>query len=82
MAWHQIERILYAMRRRTLTVKTVVKLTPNMMRISFTADDLYDFVSLSADDHIKLFFPVDGEPDCMRDYTPRFFDIARGTLDV
>ena len=82
MGSHQIKRIRHDTRRRTLTVETAVKLTPNMLRIIFTADDLHDFVSLSADDHIKLFFPVDGQPDCMRDYTPRRFDTKRGTLVI
>ena len=82
MARHQIERIRHETRRRTLTVETAAKLTPNMLRISFLADDLRDFVSLSADDHVKLFFPVEGGPDCMRDYTPRLFDTWRGTLTI
>ena len=80
MVRHQVERIRHETRRRTLIVETAVNLTPNMLRISFTADDLHDFVSLSADDHIKLFFPVEGESDCMRDYTPRLFDTEQGTL--
>ena len=80
MVRHKVERIRHETRRRTLTVETAVKLTPNMLRISFTADDLHDFVSLSADDHIKLFFPVEGESACMRDYTPRRFDTERGTV--
>ncbi len=82
MARHQVERIRHETRRRTLTVETAAKLTPNMLRISFLADDLRDFVSLSADDHVKLFFPVEGGPDCMRDYTPRLFDTWRGTLTI
>ena len=80
MALHRIERIRHNTRRRTLTVGTAVKLTPNMLRINFISDDLQDFVSLSADDHVKLFFPVEGGSDCMRDYTPRLFDIELGTL--
>ena len=82
MARHQIERVRHDTRRRTLTVETVTKLTPQMLRIGFTGDDLHDFVSLSADDHIKLFFQAKGEPACMRDYTPRSFDTARGTMTI
>ena len=82
MVRHQIERIRHETRRRTLTVQTVERLTPHMLRIGFTSDDLHDFVSLSADDHIKLFFPVAGERDCMRDYTPRCFDTERGTITL
>ncbi len=82
MARHGIERVRHETRRRTLTVESTVRLTPNMLRISFTTEDLGDFVSLSADDHVKLFVPVDGGPDCMRDYTPRLFDTARGMLAI
>ena len=59
MARHQVERIRHETRRHTLTVETAAKLTPNMLRISFLADDLRDFVSLSAGDRVKLFFPVE-----------------------
>jgi NADPH-dependent ferric siderophore reductase len=82
MVRHQIERIRHETRRRTLTVQTIVKLTSHMLRIGFTSNDLQDFVSLSADDHIKLFFPVEGERGCMRDYTPRCFDTERGTISI
>jgi NADPH-dependent ferric siderophore reductase len=82
MVRHQIERIRHETRRRTLTVQTVVKLTPHMLRIGFTSDDLQDFVSLSADDHVKLFFPAEGGRDCMRDYTPRYFDTEQGTISI
>nr|WP_254602817.1 siderophore-interacting protein [Sphingomonas bacterium] len=52
-----------------------------MLRIGFTGD-LADFVSLSADDHVKLFLPVEGEADAMRDYTPRAFDTGLGTMTI
>jgi len=43
---------------------------------------LVDFVSASPDDHMKLFFPQpQGEP-AMRDFTPRAFDTAAGTLAI
>ena len=78
---HKIERVRHDTRRRILTVETVVSLTPHMLRIGFKGD-LGDFVSLSADDHVKLFLPVEGEPDAMRDYTPRRFDAALGTMTI
>ncbi|WP_174292763.1 siderophore-interacting protein [Sphingomonas bacterium] len=81
LARHRIERVRHDTRRRTLTVDTVTRLTPHMLRIGFTGD-LADFVSLSADDHVKLFFPVAGEADAMRDYTPRRFDTERGTMTI
>ena len=87
MSRHQITRVRHETRRRMLTVDTVEQLTPKMLRIGFTSPDLSDFVSASADDHIKLFFSSDdaateeGRP-CMRDFTPRSFDIAAGTLVI
>lgn len=83
MAQHKIERIRHDTRRRSLTVETIEKLTPHMLRIGFTCDDFHDFVSASPDDHIKLFFPSgDGGSACMRDYTPRLFDTVQGRLTI
>ena len=39
----------------------VQALNPHLVRITFTGDDLEDFVSASFDDHVKLFFPHPGE---------------------
>jgi NADPH-dependent ferric siderophore reductase len=84
---HQIFRVRRETRRRLLTVAGVEQLTPKMRRIRFASADLHDFASDASDDHIKLFFPVpdarEGEkPFCMRDYTPRAFDPAAGTLTI
>lgn len=82
---HQIQRVRHELRRRTLTVAAVERLTPTMLRLEFTCPDLGDFASASADDHIKLFFPsgnIPGERPCMRDFTPRRFDTAKGTLTI
>ncbi len=73
-------------RRRVLTVARVERLTPTMIRIAF-GGDLDGFVSLGFDDHVKLFFPVgSGSHDAPqivgRDYTPRRFDPATGTLEI
>lgn len=85
MGLHQIQRLRHETRRRTLTVEAVERLSPRMLRIGFTSPDLHDFVSASADDHIKLFFPspdgADGRP-CMRDFTPRSFEVAQGKLVI
>lgn len=71
-------------RRRNLKVEEVICLTPNMRRIILGGEDLDGFVSLGADDHIKLFFDEhkDGKTN-MRDYTPRGYDpeARRLTLD-
>ena len=78
---HRITRSRREPRRRSLTVTAVERLTPKMQRISFASPDLHDFVSDAPDDHIKLFFD-DGSGRCMRDYTPRRFDPALGTLTI
>jgi NADPH-dependent ferric siderophore reductase len=84
---HQPVRIRHETRRRTLTVASIVRLSPKMLRFSFTCPEFGDFVSASCDDHIKLFFPagaapVEGGRPCMRDFTPRRFDTALGTIDI
>ena len=80
---HQISRVRHDTRRRRLTVTSITPITPKMLRISFTSPELADFESAAPDDHVKLFLPADGagEP-CMRDYTPRAFDRATGSLTV
>lgn len=76
-----ITRHRHETRRRTLTVSDVSRLTPHMIRITLTGD-LADFVSLGADDHIKLMIPgADGTTE-MRDYTPLLHDPAAGRLTV
>ncbi len=82
MARHQIERIRHETRRRTLTVETITRLTPHMLRIGFVAEAMQEFVSLSPDDHVKLFFTPDGGRGCMRDYTPRRFDTVSGKVAI
>lgn len=85
MQKHQTQRMRHEMRKRTITVVAIERLTPSMLRLDFICADFADFVSASADDHIKLVFPSDneaGERPCMRDFTPRRFDAARGTLSI
>jgi NADPH-dependent ferric siderophore reductase len=81
---HQIERFRQEPKRRSLTVESVTRLTPKMLRVTLTSPDLRDFVSLSPDDHIKVFLPDPKSPRGMemRDYTPRAFDAARGALTI
>jgi NADPH-dependent ferric siderophore reductase len=76
---HQIQRVRHEVRRRALTVTSLEHLTPRMLRVGLVSPELHDFVSLAADDHIKLFFPV-GDETVMRDFTPRAFDLAKGVL--
>jgi NADPH-dependent ferric siderophore reductase len=64
-----IQRVRHELKRRELTVASITPLGPGFVSISFQSEDLADFVSMSFDDHVKVFF--DG--DVRRDYTPRRF---------
>jgi NADPH-dependent ferric siderophore reductase len=75
-------RVMHELRRRQLTVRESSRVTPDMLRITFTGDDLRDFTSLAPDDHIKLFIAGENGAVERRDYTPRRFDSAAGTLDI
>lgn len=77
-----ITRHRHELKRRTLTVAHTSRVTPNMIRIVLHSDDLGDFVSLGADDHVKLFFPGTTDTPEMRDYTPRAYDNAAKTLTL
>lgn len=84
-------------RRRVLRRVRVVRteqLSPRMVRVTFTGDDLAAFAWNGPAAHIKLAFPEPGqtevplpEPDgprpaTMRTYTPRRFDPAVPELDI
>lgn len=73
-----MQRVRHELKRRTLTVRRTERLSPQLLRVTFTSPDLHDFVSLSFDDHVKLILP--GEPPVMRDYTPRRF--SADELDI
>ncbi|HEU5099402.1 MAG TPA: siderophore-interacting protein [Roseiflexaceae bacterium] len=79
---------------RRVRVTRVEQLSPRMVRVTFTGDDLGAFAWNGPAAHIKLIFPEDGQdeppmpqPDGprstrMRTYTPRRFDPAVPELDV
>lgn len=76
----EIQRVRHELRRRSLRVADVTRLTPHMIRISLTGDDLEGFVSASPDDHIKISIPgLDGVLT-RRDYTPRQYDPEKRIL--
>jgi len=79
---HQITRHRLEPKRRSLTVREKARITPGMIRILFEGSDLEDFVSLSPDDHVKLFIPTDTGEIERRDYTPRRFDRSNRTLAI
>lgn len=55
-----VQRVRHPLKFRLLQVKQVRALTPHLIRVTFTGDDLHDFVSASFDDHIKVLFPEPG----------------------
>lgn len=57
MTSHEVTRVRHALRYRLLTVARVESLSRGMQRLILTGDDLDGFVSLSFDDHVKVFFP-------------------------
>ena len=79
---------------RWVQVTQVEQLTPRMVRVTFTGDDLGNFGWNGPAAHIKLFFPEEGQTEPVmpqpdgprsaraRTYTPRRFDPAVPELDV
>lgn len=76
----QIQRLRHELRWRNLTLAATERLTPSMIRLTFTGADLQGFVSAGADDHIKITVPGADGTETRRDYTPRRYDAARGEL--
>lgn len=72
-------------RRRTLTVANKQFMAQNYLSIRFDCEDFGDFVTASADDHVKLFIGGNrtgcSKPP-MRDYTPREVDVAARSLTI
>ncbi|MGF7187987.1 NADPH-dependent ferric siderophore reductase/DNA-binding PadR family transcriptional regulator [Robbsia andropogonis] len=64
------QRVRHTLSRRLLQVKRVTHVTRHLVRITLTGDDLPGFVSASFDDHVKAFFPREGED------TPRMPDLS------
>jgi NADPH-dependent ferric siderophore reductase len=58
-----VTRVRHPLKVRLLRVDQVDAVTPSLVRVTFTGEDLADFESASFDDHIKLFFPAPGA-DC------------------
>ncbi|CAN5196354.1 siderophore-interacting protein [soil metagenome] len=78
----RVQRVRHELKRRQLTVLRVEALGPHLRRIVFGSEALADFVSMSFDDHVKMFFPLPDGSAVGRDYTPRRFDIAARELTV
>jgi len=79
----RVQRVRHELRRRTLSVRRVETISPHVRSVTLGGEELADFVSLSFDDHVKLFLPVaDGSPPVARDYTPRHFDAVARELTI
>ncbi|MDR5760727.1 siderophore-interacting protein [Caballeronia sp. LZ035] len=57
----EVTRVRHPLKFRLVQVQRVQTLNPYFVRVTFTGDDLADFVSASFDDHVKLFLPAPGE---------------------
>lgn len=57
---HEIRRVRHDLKRRLPSVSRVERLSPKMLRVTLSGDDLSGFVSAGFDDHVKLFFPPEG----------------------
>lgn len=80
-----VERVRHESRLRLLVVRAVEDLTPRLRRITLAGDDLDDFRSTGADDHLKLLFAntdPHGPALARRDFTPRRCDPEAGELVV
>ncbi|MEZ4499703.1 MAG: siderophore-interacting protein [Thermomicrobiales bacterium] len=51
-------RVMHDLKPRRIEVRNVEQITPRMVRVTFHGDELDTFVSLDADDHVKLAFPA------------------------
>jgi NADPH-dependent ferric siderophore reductase len=77
-----IQRVRHELKRRALTVAAIAPIGPGFVGITFTGEDLADFVSASFDDHVKLMFDESADTPVRRDYTPRRFDREQRTLTL
>lgn len=58
---HKARKIRHPIKTRMIEVIKKQLISPSLLSISFAGDTLDDFLSLTFDDHIKLFFPEPGE---------------------
>ena len=55
-----VQRVRHPLRMRLLQVVRTTQVTPQLLRVTLGGAELQNFVSASFDDHVKVFFPVDG----------------------
>lgn len=78
----RIDRVRHELRFRSVKVESIIRLTPGMLRATFSGEDLSDFVSLAPDDHLKILTPTPSGEIERRDYTPRRHDPRARTLVI
>lgn len=81
-AERRVQRVRFELVRREVRVASVGRPSPNLVAVTFADASLNSFASESFDDHVKLMIPVIDGAYVMRDYTPRRFDRAAGTLTI
>lgn len=69
-------------RLRNVSVKRKYDLTPNMLRIILTGDDLKDFPEDQESAYVKLLFVSDDSKPIMRTYTIKKFDLSNLELTL
>ncbi len=55
-----VRRVRHPLALRLARVARVTPITPYLVRVTLAGDELRGFTSASFDDHMKVFFPVDG----------------------
>jgi len=76
----RIEKVRHELKGRVLHVEKTEYVTPGMKRIHLHGEDLADFASLGADDHIKIVVPTESGERQMRTYTPRRYSAHERTM--
>lgn len=61
MSTKEIKKVMHELKLRLLTVKSVEDLSPHMRRITLHGPELEGFVTLSPEDHVKVFFPKNND---------------------
>ena len=77
-----IRRVRHELHRREVVVTRVEPLGAHFAAISFHAESLAAFLSLSFDDHVKFVFAGANGDEVRRDYTPRRFDAQARELTI
>ncbi|MES2263694.1 MAG: siderophore-interacting protein [Pseudomonadota bacterium] len=80
-AARRVQRVQLEPKRRAATVLHVDTVSPHFVRVTFGGAALADFNSPGFDDHVKFIIDGDDGP-VARNYTPRAFDNAAGTVDI